>query len=210
MTAAVPAFTTAVVLLYGAHLCGHEVPVIDLLPVVRRRWDEALGRGLLAGRGVARWRRGRVRLTRPLTEVLDAGVRASSSGNMQTYSIIVTRDRALREQLYEPHMEQEMVLDAPALLTFCADFRRMRHWLRLSAAPDNFDNFMSFMIAAIDATLVSQNVALAAEARGLGLAEGFDPFMTLAFMALPVIPKLKLTEAGLVDVEKFEVVPLVF
>jgi len=104
-----------------------------------------------------------------LTEVLDAGVRASSSGNMQTYSIIVTRDRALREQLYEPHMEQEMVLDAPALLTFCADFRRMRHWLRLSDAPDNFDNFMSFMIAAIDATLVSQNVALAAEARGLGL-----------------------------------------
>ena len=104
-----------------------------------------------------------------LTEVLAAGVRASSSGNMQTYSIIVTRDRALREQLYEPHMEQSMVLDAPALLTFCADFRRMRHWLRLSAAPDNFDNFMSFLIAAIDATLVSQNVALAAEARGLGL-----------------------------------------
>ena len=104
-----------------------------------------------------------------LTEVLDAGVRASSSGNMQTYSIIVTRDRALREQLYGPHMEQSMVLDAPALLTFCADFRRMRHWLRLSDAPDNFDNFMSFLIAAIDATLVSQNVALAAEARGLGL-----------------------------------------
>lgn len=104
-----------------------------------------------------------------LTEVLDAGVRASSSGNMQTYSIIVTRDRALREQLYELHMEQSMVLDAPALLTFCADFRRMRHWLRLSDAPDNFDNFMSFLIAAIDATLVSQNVALAAEARGLGL-----------------------------------------
>lgn len=46
--------------------------------------------------------------------------------------------------------------------------------------------------------------------RGLGLAEGHDPFMTLAFMSLPVIPKLKLTEAGLVDVEKFEVVPLVF
>ena len=104
-----------------------------------------------------------------LTELLEAGTRASSSGNMQSYSIIVTRDRALREQLYEPHMEQSMVLDAPVLLTFCADFRRMRHWLRLRDAPDNFDNFMSFMIAAIDATLVSQNVALAAEARGLGI-----------------------------------------
>lgn len=104
-----------------------------------------------------------------LQEILEAGIRASSSGNMQTYSIIVTRDRALREQLYAPHMEQEMVLDAPVLLTFCADFHRMRRWLRLSDAPDNFDNFMSFMIAAIDATLVSQNVALAAEARGLGI-----------------------------------------
>lgn len=104
-----------------------------------------------------------------LEQALAAGLRASSSGNMQTYSIIVTRDRALREQLYEPHMEQSMVLDAPVLLTFCADFRRMRHWLRLNDAPDNFDNFMSFMIAAIDATLASQNVALAAEALGLGI-----------------------------------------
>ena len=104
-----------------------------------------------------------------LEQALAAGLRASSSGNMQTYSIIVTRDRALRERLYQPHMEQDMVLDAPVLLTFCADFRRMRHWLRLNDAPDNFDNFMSFMIAAIDATLAAQNVALAAEALGLGI-----------------------------------------
>ncbi len=47
-------------------------------------------------------------------------------------------------------------------------------------------------------------------ARELGIAEGHDPFMTLAFMSLPVIGKLKLTESGLVDVEAFEVVPLVF
>ncbi|MEZ4519483.1 MAG: nitroreductase family protein [Chloroflexota bacterium] len=53
-----------------------------------------------------------------LTEILEAGVRASSSGNMQTFSIVVTRDRALREELYYPHMEQSMVLDASVLLTF--------------------------------------------------------------------------------------------
>ena len=91
-----------------------------------------------------------------LNEILEAGIRASSSGNMQTYSIIVTQDRSLREQLYIPHMEQSMVLDAPVLITFCADFHRMRHWLRLNNAPDNFDNFMSFMVGAIDAILVSQ------------------------------------------------------
>jgi len=104
-----------------------------------------------------------------LSEILAAGIRASSSGNMQVFSIIVTRDRATREQLYAPHMKQQMVLEAPILMTFCADFNRMRKWLKLNNAPDNFDNFMSFMIAAIDATLVSQNVALAAEAKGLGI-----------------------------------------
>ncbi len=35
-----------------------------------------------------------------------------------------------------------------------------------------------------------------------------DPFMTLSFLALPVIPKLKITDLGLVNVEKFSIVPL--
>jgi adenine deaminase len=35
-----------------------------------------------------------------------------------------------------------------------------------------------------------------------------DPFMTLSFMALPVIPRLKITDKGLVDVEAFEIVPV--
>ncbi|MCD8508576.1 MAG: nitroreductase family protein [Bacillus sp. (in: Bacteria)] len=104
-----------------------------------------------------------------LEEILDAGIRASSSGNMQAYSIVVTRDKELREKLYKPHMEQSMVLDAPVLLTFCADFNRMRKWLAINDAPDQFDNFMSFMIGAIDTTLVSQNCALAAEDAGLGI-----------------------------------------
>jgi adenine deaminase len=35
-----------------------------------------------------------------------------------------------------------------------------------------------------------------------------DPFMAMSFLALEVIPALKLTDKGLVDVERFEVVPL--
>jgi len=104
-----------------------------------------------------------------LERILEAGTMASSSGNMQAYSIIVTRERAVREALFEPHFQQSMVLDAPVLLTFCADFNRMRKWLEISNAPENFGNLMSFMIAAIDAILVSQNVALAAESEGLGV-----------------------------------------
>ena len=104
-----------------------------------------------------------------LDKVLEAGTMASSSGNMQSYSIIVTKDKKIREDLMEAHFHQSMVVDAPVLMTFCADFRRMRKWLELSGAPMNFDNLMSFMIASIDATLVSQNVALAAESLGLGI-----------------------------------------
>jgi adenine deaminase len=35
-----------------------------------------------------------------------------------------------------------------------------------------------------------------------------DPFMALSFLALPVIPALKLTDLGLVDVDRFKIVPL--
>ncbi len=104
-----------------------------------------------------------------LNKVITAGTRASSSGNMQPYSIIITRDKKQREKLFPLHFEQTMVLEAPVLLTFCADFNRMRLWLKQSDAPENFDNFMSFLIGMIDATLASQNVALAAEAEGLGI-----------------------------------------
>ncbi len=104
-----------------------------------------------------------------LQEILQAGIRTSSSGNMQTYSIIVTQDQQLRDKLLEPHMKQKMVVDAPVFLTFCADFNRMRRWLKLNNAADNFDNFFSFLVGAIDAILVSQTVAIAAESRGLGL-----------------------------------------
>ncbi len=45
----------------------------------------------------------------------------------------------------------------------------------------------------------------AARNLGCGLS---DPFMQLSFLALPVIPKLKLTDLGLVDVERFELVSL--
>lgn len=46
------------------------------------------------------------------------------------------------------------------------------------------------------------------QAYACGVSKDFDPFMTLAFLALPVIPALKLTDMGLFDVNRFEFVPL--
>ncbi len=49
-------------------------------------------------------------------------------------------------------------------------------------------------------------VALRAAAAGLGVVLE-EPFLQLAFLALPVIPHLKITDHGMVDVDRFEVIP---
>ena len=104
-----------------------------------------------------------------LGDVLHAATRASSSGNMQTYSIIVTRDEARRRELWRLHFEQDMILQAPVLLTFVADWRRMNRWCRLSDTEPGYDNPLSFLVGFADALIAAQNAALAAEAAGLGI-----------------------------------------
>ena len=104
-----------------------------------------------------------------LNEILESGSRASTTGNMQVYSIIVNRDPAIRKKLWEVHFRQDMVLEAPVHITFCADFNRFNSWCRLRQADPGYNNFLSFFTAAVDALLVSQNVCLAAEALGLGI-----------------------------------------
>lgn len=103
-------------------------------------------------------------------EVLEEAIAGgSSSGNLNSYSVILTRDAARKEALYRLHSEQEMVREAPVVLTFCADWFRTREWLRLRGARDNFNNLLGYHVAAFDAMIVAQNVALAFEARGYGL-----------------------------------------
>ncbi len=104
-----------------------------------------------------------------LEEILEAGFRASTTGNMQVYSVIVTRDEQRRKELCKLHFGQQMVEQAPVTLTFCADFNRFNKWCRQRDADPGYDNFLSFFTASIDALLVAQNVCVAAEAHGLGI-----------------------------------------
>lgn len=104
-----------------------------------------------------------------LERILTAGTRASTTGNMQVYSIIVTRDSEMKKRLAPAHFNQPMVTEAPVVLTFCADFNRFNQWCRQRDADPGFDNFLSFMTAAIDAIIVAQTVCTAAEEEGLGI-----------------------------------------
>jgi len=104
-----------------------------------------------------------------LDNILEAAFRTSTTGNMQVYSIIVTQDKEKREALHKLHFGQDMVLEAPLLLTFNADFNRFNKWCEQRKAEPGYDNFLSFFTASIDALLAAQNAAIAAEAQGLGV-----------------------------------------
>jgi nitroreductase len=104
-----------------------------------------------------------------LNTILEAGTRASTTGNMQVYSIVVNRDAEMKKQLAGCHFNQPMVEKAPVVLTFCADFNRFNKWCLQNNAQPGYDNFLSFVTAAIDALLAAQNVCLAAESKGLGI-----------------------------------------
>lgn len=103
-----------------------------------------------------------------LNELLAVACRAANTGNMQVYSIVVSQSHAIKEALAPAHFNQPMVIEAPVVLTFCADFNRFNKWCLLRDAAPGYDNFLSFMTAAIDALLVAEHFCVAAEGNGLG------------------------------------------
>ena len=103
-----------------------------------------------------------------LNELLETAFRAPTTGNMQVYSVVVTREQANKNLLAPAHFNQPAVTNAPVVLTFCADFNRFIKWCEQNRAQPGYDNFQSFVTAAIDALLVAQQFCTAAEASGLG------------------------------------------
>ncbi len=104
-----------------------------------------------------------------LEQILNMGIRASTTGNMQWYSIIVTRDPERKNKLLPLHFNQNVAKTAPVILTFCADINRFNLWCVQNNAEPGYDNFLSFFNAATDALLAAQNVCVAAENAGLGI-----------------------------------------
>lgn len=104
-----------------------------------------------------------------LNELLEVAARASNTGNMQLYSVIVTRDQGNKEKLSPAHFNQPMITTAPVVLTFCADANRFVKWAEQRKAEAGFDNFQTFIASTIDAMLFAQAFCDAAEEKGLGI-----------------------------------------
>lgn len=103
-----------------------------------------------------------------LTTLLTDAMRTPTMGNLQLYSVVVTREDEAKARLAPAHFNQPMVTGASVVLTFCADFRRTSIWAENRKAVPGYDNFLSFLNAASDALLYCQTFTNLAEAEGLG------------------------------------------
>ena len=93
-----------------------------------------------------------------LTRLIDEAQHTQTMGNLQLYSVVVTRDEKQKAALSPAHFNQPMVKGAPVVLTICADFRRTTRWCEERQAMPGYDNLLSFMNAATDALLFTQTL----------------------------------------------------
>lgn len=134
-----------------------------------------------------------------LYNLLQTAARASTTGNMQLYSVVVTRDEAQKRALAPAHFNQPMVTSAPVVLTFCADFNRFVKWCEFRNAKPGYDNFQSFLAAALDAVIFTQQFCTAAEMEGLGICylgtATYNPDKIIEVLNLPklVMPVTTIT-----------------
>ncbi len=126
-----------------------------------------------------------------MDRMLYAASRASNTGNMQAYSMVVTTDLQMKEKLAPLHFNQKVVTSAPALITFLADFHRFSLWCEQRNADPGYNNFLSFFTGATDALLAAQNFCVAAESMSLGICYlGTTLYNAKEIIELLHLPKL--------------------
>ncbi|MCF0205910.1 MAG: nitroreductase family protein [Bacteroidales bacterium] len=134
-----------------------------------------------------------------MQQVLKAAVRASNTGNMQVYSIVVNTDKEMINKLAPAHFCQPAISNAKAVLTFCVDFNRFNKWCYCRNAEPGYGNFLSFLTAATDAVIAAQNACLEAESNGLGICYLgtviYNPDKIIEVLQLPkgVVPVVTIT-----------------
>lgn len=126
-----------------------------------------------------------------LNQLLEEAEHTQTMGNLQLYSVVVTRSKEMKEKLSPAHFNQPMVKQAPVVLTFCADYHRTTEWALQRKAHPGYDNFLSYQNAATDALLFCQRFCDLAEAAGLGLCFlGTTVYQPQAIIDALQLPKL--------------------
>jgi FMN reductase (NADPH) len=106
-----------------------------------------------------------------LNEIISAAQCASTSSNVQAYSVIAATDPALKKQLAELAGNQAYIEECPVFLIWCADLHRLDQVTagHMAGRDSYVDSTENFIVATVDAALAAQTAAVAAESLGLGI-----------------------------------------
>lgn len=135
--------------------------------VLQAPWNSSLTT-LLSHRSI------RAYLSKPLPSgtletLVAAAQSASTSSNLQTWSVVAVEDPARKDRLAQLAGNQAHIRQAPLFLVWLADLARLtRIAEQRGLAHAGLDYLEMFLMAAIDASLAAQNAVTAAESLGLG------------------------------------------
>lgn len=133
-----------------------------------------------------------------LNRLMNEAARTQTMGNLQLYSVVVTRSDEMKQRLAPAHFNQPMVTQAPVVLTICADFNRTSQWARCRKAEPGYDNFLSYQNAAIDALLFTQTLCCLMDEEGLGYCYlGTTVYMPQLIIDVLQLPRLVMPVATL-------------
>ncbi|MCC7425883.1 MAG: nitroreductase family protein [Alphaproteobacteria bacterium] len=142
---------------YGAAAPANTVPGNDVI------------RALVSHRSVRAFDADRALPAGTIETLVAAAQSASTSSNLQTWSVVAVEDAGRRARLSEFASKQAFIRQAPLFMCWLADLSRLD---RLGTAKgrkfEALDYLETFMVAIIDAALAAQNAAVAAESLGLG------------------------------------------
>ena len=133
-----------------------------------------------------------------LNRLLSEASRTQTMGNLQLYSVVVTRSAEMKQRLAPAHFNQPMVTQAPVVLTICADFHRTTRWCEERLAQPGYANFLSYQNAAIDALLYTQTLCNLMDEEGLGYCYlGTTVYQPMQIIEALQLPKLVMPVATL-------------
>jgi FMN reductase (NADPH) len=104
-----------------------------------------------------------------LEAILRAAQMASTSSNVQAYSIVGVTDPELKKEIAALAGNQVYIEQCPLFLLWCADLNRNKEACRLQGVEMVSGTMENLLVATIDVALASQNAAVAAESLGLGI-----------------------------------------
>lgn len=104
-----------------------------------------------------------------INAMIQSAQMASTSSNVQAYTVIGVTDPAMKRELAVLTGNQRYVEECPLFLVWCADMYRLQEACSMQDTEMVSGTMENFIVATVDVALAAQTAAVAAESMGLGI-----------------------------------------